>query len=365
VIKTEQAANGKKRRSRRKPEPDNAAVTVDETCKQLEEELQQRQAKVAARELERKRLEDELRLAEEEWNRVDSATALLEEKVKSREEEAQKRIAQSTDAASARKTIEAQRHRLEEALLLAKQRKRTEEPPVVVAATQHLEDATRASDTASVAESELTVIDAATTEKGIAPISSNGDLLAKVLEGLNSKSSGDRASALTDLSRIACDQAFSAISKAFDDPSPEVRNAAAKALYGLEPDPSSAFTRALRAATPERRQQIGISIAGSGLASDALGSLSGQSREKKHEALTLLFLMAKAGEIRPLMTTIEDDQNLEVRLTVVNLLALTGRADIIPPFRRLAVRGSLPAEVRSAVMEAIYQISSQQRENRL
>jgi hypothetical protein len=53
---------------------------------------------------------------------------------------------------------------------------------------------------------------------------------------------------------------------------------------------------------------------------------------------------------------------LEIRLAVINLLALSGRAEIIPPFRRLAVRGSLPAEVRSAVMEAIYQITSQQRE---
>jgi hypothetical protein len=81
-----------------------------------------------------------------------------------------------------------------------------------------------------------------------------------------------------------------------------------------------------------------------------------------YEALALLFLMAKAGEVRPLMATIEENQNLEVRLAVVNLLSLSGRPDIVPPFRRLAVRGSLPAEVRSAVMEAIYQISSQQRE---
>jgi len=89
--------------------------------------------------------------------------------------------------------------------------------------------------------------------------------------------------------------------------------------------------------------------------------LAGSSREKTHEALALLFLMAKAGEIKPLMSTIEVGQNLDIRLAVINLLALSGRAEIIPPFRRLAVRGSLPAEVRSAVMEAIYQITSQQR----
>jgi len=51
--------------------------------------------------------------------------------------------------------------------------------------------------------------------------------------------------------------------------------------------------------------------------------------------------------------------NLDVRLAVVKLLALSGQPDILPAFRRMAVRGSLPPEVRSAVMEAIYQITSQ------
>jgi hypothetical protein len=76
----------------------------------------------------------------------------------------------------------------------------------------------------------------------------------------------------------------------------------------------------------------------------------------------LLFLMAKAGEVQPLMHAIEEHQNTEVRLAVVKLLALSGQPEIVPAFRRLAVRGSLPSEVRSAVMEAIYQISSQARE---
>jgi hypothetical protein len=72
--------------------------------------------------------------------------------------------------------------------------------------------------------------------------------------------------------------------------------------------------------------------------------------------------MAKAGEIQPLMRAIEDFPNVEVRLAVVKLLALSGQPEIVPAFRRLAVRGSLSSEVRAALMEAIYQISSQTRE---
>jgi HEAT repeat protein len=216
----------------------------------------------------------------------------------------------------------------------------------------------------SLGDSDVNVkeIDVATTEKSIAPLTDDGDLAGHVLERLSSSNPETRASALNDLTRIARNQAFPIISKAFDDPSPEVRNAAARALYSLGSEPASTFARALREANAQRSRQIGSSLAASGLASDALRSLAGSSREKTHEALALLFLMAKAGEIKPLMNTIEDGQNVEIRLAVINLLALSGRAEIIPSFRRLAVRGSLPSEVRSAVMEAIYQISSQQRE---
>jgi hypothetical protein len=44
---------------------------------------------------------------------------------------------------------------------------------------------------------------------------------------------------------------------------------------------------------------------------------------------------------------------------VVKLLALSGQAEVLSAFRRMAVRGSLPAEVRSTVMDAIYQMTSQ------
>lgn len=348
---TEEDVDVKKRRSRRKLEPGNPKAPIDDMSRELEEQLQQLQQKVVAVEQEQNCSEDDSSNAEQ-CNRVDAGANRTGDQTNSREEDTRKG-AETADNGAARKQVESQRQRLEEALLLAKQRKRAEESTV----DRDINRGTNGADSEDVKE-----IDIVTREKGIAPLSKDGDLIGHVLERLKSNSPENRASALNDLSRIASNQAFPIISKAFDDPSPEVRNAAAKALYSLESDPATTFGRALREATPERRRQIGFSLAASGLASDALGSLAGFGREKTHQALALLFLMAKAGEIRPLMTVIEEGQNMEVRLAVVNLLALNGRPEIIPPFRRLAVRGSLPAEVRSAVMEAIYQISSQQRE---
>jgi hypothetical protein len=180
-----------------------------------------------------------------------------------------------------------------------------------------------------------------------------------VLSQLQSSKPTERAAALSELPDIGGEDAFHLINAAFDDQAVEVRSAAARALFDFQEDRAGAFTRALREASPERRRKIGSAIASSGLANEAIRNLTGESRDKTYDAFSLLFLMSKAGEVQPLMRAIEEHPNLEVRLAVVKLLALSGQPDILPAFRRMAVRGSLPSEVRSAVMEAIYQITSQ------
>ena len=176
---------------------------------------------------------------------------------------------------------------------------------------------------------------------------------------LGSESVAERCAAIAELPRLGGEDAFQHISAAFDDPADEVRSAAARALFSFQADRAAAFTRALREAPAERRRRIGAAIASSGLAGEAIGNLTGESREKTYDAFSLLFLMSKAGEVQPLLRAIEEHSNIEVRLAVIKLLALSGQHEILPAFRRLAVRGSLPPEVRSSVMEAIYQISSQ------
>lgn len=182
---------------------------------------------------------------------------------------------------------------------------------------------------------------------------------AAILRRLASEDDSERAGAVDELGRIGDEDSFREVSAAFDDPSPNVRNSAARALFNFNPDRAASFTRALREGSPERRRNIGAALSTSGLANEAIGNLMGESREKTYDAFSLLFLMAKAGEVQPLMRAVEEHPNSEVRLAVVKLLALSGQQEILPAFRRLAVRGSLPTEVRSAVMEAIYQISSQ------
>lgn len=193
----------------------------------------------------------------------------------------------------------------------------------------------------------------------VTPAAEPSYVSAELARQLTSSKASERAAAVNDLPRFGGEDAFRHISSAFDDQSAEVRNAAARSLFDWQEDRAAAFTRALREATPERRRKIGSAIATSGLANEAIRNLTGESRDKTYDAFSLLFLMSKAGETQPLMRAIEEHPNIEVRLAVVKLLALSGQPDILPAFRRMAVRGSLPPEVRSAVMEAIYQISSQ------
>jgi len=184
-------------------------------------------------------------------------------------------------------------------------------------------------------------------------------LPSAVTAQLRSNNVNERVGAVANLPHIGGEDAYRHITAAFDDSSTEVRSAAARALFDLQEDRAAAFTRALREATPDRRRKIGAAIASSGLANEAIRNLTGESRDKTYDAFSLLFLMSKAGEVQSLMRAIEEHPNIEVRLAVVKLLALSGQPDILPSFRRMAVRGSLPPEVRSAVMEAIYQITSQ------
>jgi HEAT repeat protein len=187
--------------------------------------------------------------------------------------------------------------------------------------------------------------------------------LARLIENIKTGNTTQRSAAVRELIQTDEEQAFRIITGLFDDGLVDVRNAAALALFQFKRDCAASFTRALREASPERRGHIAAAINGSGLAAQAVDNLIGESREKTYDAFSMLFLMARAGEVKVLLKTIEQHPEVAVRLSVIKLLTFCNQPNIIPAFRSLAVRGTLPTEVRSAVMEAIYQISSNSREN--
>jgi len=144
---------------------------------------------------------------------------------------------------------------------------------------------------------------------------------------LNSVDPYKRAAAVAELARGGGEDAFELITKSFDDHSPHVRNAAARALTQLEPGRGvDLFNRALEEASEQRRRNIGSAIATSGVATDAVNNLEGASREDTYNALCMLLIMAKTGEVQPLIAAIEDHEEEEVCRAATKILTLSGQS---------------------------------------
>jgi HEAT repeat protein len=189
------------------------------------------------------------------------------------------------------------------------------EPP----ATNRITMALRVEASKAASEQQPNSVDLATTS----------DLTQDTHTKLDSTNPHERAAALAELSSLEDKEKFSLIVNYFDDPSPHVRNAAAKALRDLDPlRPVESFTRALEDASPERRRNIGKALAASGLAAEAINQLDAESREDTYNALCLLFVMAKSGEVQPLADAIEAHHDVEVRRAAIKLLNLSGQSEI-------------------------------------
>jgi HEAT repeat protein len=146
---------------------------------------------------------------------------------------------------------------------------------------------------------------------------------------------------------------FDEVVDALDDPSPETRHQAVRLLYELEPERAASFFNiALREGSSTERRNIGAALAGSGLLDEAIKDLMGDNPENSYSAFSFLFLVAKAGEVQPLVKVIRNHPSLELRLTLIRLLAESGDPDIIPAFRDLST-SSLPVEISTAIMDVI------------
>jgi len=154
-------------------------------------------------------------------------------------------------------------------------------------------------------------------------------------------------------------ESFDQLTEALEDPSPSVRYEAVRLLYELDPDRAASFFNvALREGSLAERREIGAALAGSGLVDEAIKDLIGDSSENSYAAFSFLFLVAKAGEVQPLVQVIKDHPSIELRLTVIKLLAASGDPEVVSAFRGL-MSSNLPAEIRVAISDGINQIDNQ------
>lgn len=220
-------------------------------------------------------------------------------------------------------------------------RVRTEEPPNLMAALPQVSAGEESSDLHRLDtpdERKYTVANLEPArsadedgEKGARSLEagSASGVTAAVQTYLNSVDPYKRAAAVAELARTNAKDAFDLIAKCFDDHSPQVRNAAARALLKLEPARTiDFFNRVLEGGSEQRRRNIGSAIAESGLAGEAIDNLVSENREATYNALSILFVMAKTGEVQPLVQAIQEHPSDEVSEAAIKLLTLSGQSEI-------------------------------------
>jgi hypothetical protein len=150
------------------------------------------------------------------------------------------------------------------------------------------------------------------------------------------------------------------ISVLLDDDSGVTRQWAVRKLYELDPDfAASRVNDALKNGTAKQRKNIGTALADSGLLFEAIDDLMAENHERCYGAFSLLFLVAKAGVVHPLINVIENHPNTELRLAVIRLLASSNEMQVVSALEGIANNGTLPPELQSAMVKAINQITGQ------
>jgi HEAT repeat protein len=164
---------------------------------------------------------------------------------------------------------------------------------------------------------------------------------------------GERAAAVTSLGVIDHETVFASVIIALADEAREVRAAAARALSRLSFDRADAYVRVIESADPKTLRAVAHACTKAGLASQALSRLASEDRRQAYEAFSLLSLCVKAGEVQPILDTVECHRDAEVRLACVNLLATSSRPETCEQLVRIAGNGGVPEKVRRAILEMV------------
>lgn len=152
---------------------------------------------------------------------------------------------------------------------------------------------------------------------------------------------------------------FDQIALSLDDPSAEVRQKTIRELYHLDPDRAATLVNeALRDGSPGERRRIGAALADSGLLYEAIDDLKAENHQSCYGAFSLLFLVAKAGVVEPLISVIENNSSMDLGLALIRLLAASGDPEVAVALRRLAANGSLAPEVRCVAAESLTQLNA-------
>lgn len=162
-----------------------------------------------------------------------------------------------------------------------------------------------------------------------------------------------RSAAVTSLGLINHESVFVHVICALADEAREVRAAAARAMSRLNFDRADAYVRVIESADAAALREVAQAVVKAGLAAQAISRLGSEDRRHAYEAFSLLTLCAKAGEVHPILDTIECHRDIEVRLTCIRLLGLSMNPELGEHLARIAGNGGVPERVRRAILDTM------------
>ncbi|HEY0379264.1 MAG TPA: HEAT repeat domain-containing protein [Pyrinomonadaceae bacterium] len=186
------------------------------------------------------------------------------------------------------------------------------------------------------------------------PVQRSVEALAAI--AANDPESAVRSAAVTSLGEIEHGSIFAPILMAFADEAREVRAAAARSLSRMSFDRAEGYVRLIETADEETLRRVAEACIKAGMVAQAIDRMISEDRRLAYESFSLLSLLAKAGEIEPMLAAIAEHGEVNVRLSLIRLLGTTGQPEIATELRLLAVRDGMPEKVRSALMEVVYKM---------
>lgn len=169
-----------------------------------------------------------------------------------------------------------------------------------------------------------------------------------------------RSSAITSLGLINHESVFASVIMALADEAREVRAAAARALSRLSFDRADAYVRLVETADSRTLRDVARACVKAGLAAQAVSRLTSDDRRQAYEAFSLLSLCVSGGETQPVVDAVESHQNIDTRLTCIQLLGDAKGAEVCEQLARLAADIAVPERVRRSILETVERAPSPQ-----
>jgi HEAT repeat protein len=165
-----------------------------------------------------------------------------------------------------------------------------------------------------------------------------------------------RSLAISSLGAINHESVFATVIIGMADDSREVRAAAARSVNRLSFDRADAYVRVIETGDEQTLACVAKACIQAGIVSQNLDRLTYADHRQAYETFSLICLLTKAGMNEPVLEAISDHPRIDVRLKAIHLLGSTGHANTFGQLRQLAVKDGIGEVVKTALLEAMYNL---------